>query len=204
MTKKEALEKYLGVEVTERDNDYFETEDGEEYRVYDDDEAYEATKEEIESFIDDLGIGDFTEQFKTWIIDNAVDKDFCESVVRKDVEFDVHDMQYDPDEVLMQAQEYGLLDEDATVDDLYDGIDEDLIEKRMDEIDDYADYLKDVFGEDEFFDMIAKNNAYDVDKIVDEAIEWDGRGHFLAAYDGDEIELDDGNGYIEYYAYRWN
>lgn len=39
-----------------------------------------------------------------------------------------------------------------------------------------------------------------MDDFVANAIEADGRGHFLASYDGEEIELDGG----EYFAYRVN
>jgi hypothetical protein len=39
-----------------------------------------------------------------------------------------------------------------------------------------------------------------IDVFVDDAIQADGRGHFLATYDGEEIELNHG----KYYAYRMN
>lgn len=35
-----------------------------------------------------------------------------------------------------------------------------------------------------------------LDSLVESAIGADGRGHFLSSYDGDEIELDNGNGYL--------
>lgn len=38
----------------------------------------------------------------------------------------------------------------------------------------------------------------DLDEFVADAIQADGRGHFLAMYDGEEIEIDGG----KYYAYR--
>jgi hypothetical protein len=37
------------------------------------------------------------------------------------------------------------------------------------------------------------------DAIIDECIEWDGIAHFIARYDGDEIELNGG-----FFAYRIN
>lgn len=43
------------------------------------------------------------------------------------------------------------------------------------------------------------NNAGDIEEFVQEAIDADGRGHFLSPYDGEEIELENG-----YYAYRVN
>ena len=43
------------------------------------------------------------------------------------------------------------------------------------------------------------NNAGSMDEFVQESIDADGRGHFVANYDGEEIELED-----DYYAYRVN
>lgn len=39
-----------------------------------------------------------------------------------------------------------------------------------------------------------------IDEFIENAIQADGRGHFLASYDGEEIELNHG----KYYAYRIN
>ena len=39
-----------------------------------------------------------------------------------------------------------------------------------------------------------------IDEFVEDAIQADGRGHFLATYDGEEIELN----HSKYYAYRMN
>ena len=47
--------------------------------------------------------------------------------------------------------------------------------------------------------MALINNAGSMDEFVQDAIDADGRGHFVANYDGDEIELENG-----YYAYRVN
>ena len=41
-----------------------------------------------------------------------------------------------------------------------------------------------------------------IDKFVDSAISADGRGHFLAPYDGEEVEVEDDYGYL--YIYRLN
>lgn len=40
----------------------------------------------------------------------------------------------------------------------------------------------------------------DIDEFIEDAIQADGRGHFLATYDGEEIELEHG----KFYAYRMN
>ena len=47
--------------------------------------------------------------------------------------------------------------------------------------------------------MALINNAGSMDEFVQDAIDVDGRGHFVANYDGKEIELEN-----DYYAYRVN
>lgn len=47
-------------------------------------------------------------------------------------------------------------------------------------------------------DMV-KRMISDLDYLVEDAIRWDGRGHFLASYDSEEIELGE-----NCYAYRIN
>ena len=47
--------------------------------------------------------------------------------------------------------------------------------------------------------MALINNAGSLDEFVQESIDADGRGHFVANYDGEEIELEN-----DYYAYRVN
>jgi len=47
--------------------------------------------------------------------------------------------------------------------------------------------------------MALINNAGSMDEFVQECIDADGRGHFVANYDGEEIELEN-----DYYAYRVN
>lgn len=47
--------------------------------------------------------------------------------------------------------------------------------------------------------MALINNAGSMDEFVQECMDADGRGHFVANYDGEEIELEN-----DYYAYRVN
>ena len=55
------------------------------------------------------------------------------------------------------------------------------------------EYIRDMLGDDAIIEYL------DIDKIVDEAIELDGRAHFIANYDHQEIDLGDG-----LFAYRIN
>ena len=77
-----ALADYLEVDpetIAELDTEWhntpdsaFMTEDGEEYRVLDEDEADDAMLEAVESFVGECGIDGFSEYFQDWIKDNAV------------------------------------------------------------------------------------------------------------------------------------
>ena len=210
MTKQEALEKYLGVEVKQGyDDDTFETEDA-EYKVFTEAEADEAIKDYIEDFIDELGIEGFTPEFQDWIYENAVDEDFFYDVVKEYIDNYVYDdLDYDKDQMAEEAVRLDIVEEGTTGadlenDDLYSDIQDELAEKLLDEVDDYAMYIEDNYGKEELARILKETNSYDIQKIVDECIKWDGRGHFLAGYDGAEHELADEDGYIEYYAYQTN
>lgn len=52
-------------------------------------------------------------------------------------------------------------------------------------------------GANDFIYSLVKRTC-GLDSFCEEAVRWDGRGHFLARYDGEEIELLGGN----YYAYK--
>ena len=54
-------------------------------------------------------------------------------------------------------------------------------------------YIRDMLGDKEIEEFL------DIDAIAEQAIDLDGRGHFIAVYDFKEIDLDD-----NLYAYRFN
>ena len=62
---------------------------------------------------------------------------------------------------------------------------------------DEAQYMKDTLGKDAFSEAV--KDHIDLDKVAEEAISEDGVAHFVAYYDGNEIDLGDG-----LYAYRLN
>ena len=70
-----------------------------------------------------------------------------------------------------------------------------------DELDNYVQFYIDEFGYDYVKEELNANwqNIFDIDDIVDTCLDWDGAGHFLAYYDGQEIDLDN-----NYKAYRIN
>lgn len=208
----EALANYLGVEPStinvayEYTDNLFETADGEEYLVVTEDEAYDLAKEDIENTMDDLGLEAFTPQMQDWILENAIDQDYLYDYVREDYENYVYDIENEPDDeygtrLAAECVENGLVSEEDFENGEYVG-DEDLsgllVDHLVDEVDDYGDWFISNFGMDEF-KHILDNTNFDYDAIADECISWDGVAHFIARYDGEEIELDNG-----LYAYRQN
>ena len=83
--KKKTLAEFLGCSendiVYQSDWDAFEVND-EEYRVLDEEEARQAMYEDQESFIDDLGIGGYTQEFRDWIVENALDQSWFEEALQ--------------------------------------------------------------------------------------------------------------------------
>ena len=210
MEKIEELKQFLKeqgedgeVKQSSYDTNLFETEDGREYLVLTDEEADEYTYDDIESFIDDVGLKGFTENFQTDILQNGLDSDWVSEAFRDEMYYRVEDME--DDELLDELKSHGLVGDDASVEDIEedrDSLKEQLVDAYVE--DDYdsdglkVDYFIDIMGQNAFLDLVTNQNAYDIDYIVDECIKWDGRGHFLARYDGAEEETEN------YYIYRAN
>lgn len=222
--KRQALANYLECDVEEieegYDEDHFEH-DGEEYAVYTDEEADKATYDDIENLIDDMGIEAFAPAFQEWIMYNATDTDWFEDAQRESAENYVNDIEDESDgtyenRLIAELVENGILDENN--DFHFDEDDEDqdypLLNDDVDLDSAKDEYIDDMCNEDpvewyennfglgrDFMEMIKKGSgpSLDMDAIVDECNKWDGRGHSLATYDGEEIELEN-----DLYAYRTN
>lgn len=215
--KRQALANYLEVPLEDvvdgYDDDIFEC-NGAEYAVLTDSEADEAVVDEIENSIDDLGLEAFTPSFQDWIIENAIDNpSWFEEALQEDMEYYVDNM--DEEELINELLERGYLSEDDVH---YEEDDEDMEHplindenKLQDARESYTswlvedagdayDWYKRNFGENQVRDLIKNGEiGLDCETIADEATSWDGRGHFLSWYDGQEIELED-----DLYAYRTN
>lgn len=212
--KKQALANYLECDVEEiedgYDEDHFEH-DGEEYAVYTDGEADQATYDYMENIIDELGLEAFTPAMQDWIVSNAIDNvEWFDNALEKDADNYVDNMS--DDEVVEEAIGYDIIDEDDAYIEDEDGNQEinpeldieDLGEKLIDEIvsneNDAYQWYVDNFGDSAVRDLIQDGTLMlDYQAIADECVKWDGRGHFLATYDEDEIELEN-----DLYAYRQN
>lgn len=216
--KEELLAKYLGVEPSEIHQGYnenvFEVGDvefPEEYIVCDHDTAVELAKEDIINIYDDLGLEAFTPNFQEWILNNAIDDGYF----------------YDAYEEIFLEYFNDMLDEDVAdwlidegIVNVYDVYSEEsepwepilrndfdkeewsekYVQTKLSEIDNFVEQYKEDFGDLALVDLF-KNGNIDVDlnKIVDECIKEDGIAHFIASYDGEQIDLGEG-----LYAYRVN
>lgn len=205
----QSLADYLEIdpeEIEEVDDREFEV-DGKTYLVLTDEEADEEFDTQVRSLWDDLGLDGLGDISDT-IIDRCVDEDQLEDFVRNDIEDYVYSMA--DEEVAYECIDEGIVDED----DIYDYDEEDgeevirddvdfddlrdkLIEEKVDNVDDYVEYLRDMGFDDSFFaDYIDEDKAIET---IKDAVDTNGsgRGQEIAYYDGNEIDL--GNGL---YAYR--
>lgn len=155
-------------------NDDESEHDGEEYYVYTDEEADDAFENAEKDLIDDIGVDSFTENFKSWIYENAVDEGFL-------------------DDALYEEREYFEGEEDS--EDMVETIDELL---NSNDVSEKLQYFKDMMGDTDTYKWLAEHDAFDYDAIIDEIKAWDGRGPALASYDGAEEETEN------YYVYRIN
>jgi hypothetical protein len=217
-----ALATYLDIEVDDITNNggtSYETPDGEEYLVVTEDEARDIAEESIQSIFDDLGLESFTETFQDWIQENALNSDWFEDAMRESFDSYVSDIESEDSDTFDNRLIEELFDNELlTIDDfeqdedeeteyptgeLKDDVDlESLKERYIDKLcdQDAIDWYRDNFGDADLREVLKENpNIIDMETVVDRAIDVDGIAHFIATYDGDEIELDNG-----YYAYRTN
>ena len=150
----------------------YETEDGEEWFIGNEEQAYEAAKQDILELFDDMGLESFSESFQDWILEYAIRSDFLDQVREEEAQYREEDGDTDTAEWL----------------------------RDMNDRDFVATLRYDLFGdENEFKKWLKKHDAINLDRVAEEAISWDGVPHFIATYDGNEVELPNG-----LYAYRLN
>ena len=198
MERFEALAKFLGVEVedltvSKYDERVFENEEAGEYIVLTEEEADEAAEESIKELINDMGLESFTEDFQQWILDNCVDSDwFAECLEDYEIGYieEIRDEKSDYEEYKSRLDEEM---NDAGVD-----TEEEFLECLIESAGDPIEWFKDTFGMEEFTNTIEEYNLIDWEAVINEAIEVDGCGHFIATYDGEENEMG------EYFIYRLN
>ena len=172
-------------EITINSEDEIEV-DGATYKVLTDEEAEEEFKSyQRDSFLD-MGLSGYSESFKYWIKENALDTDYFDDIVRESMESYIEDIKYDGEDRLLEEME------DADVE-----TEEEYLEYLIDNAGDSIEYFEGNFGSD-YLDETLQDNPWliDLDKVIEEIKSWDGRG-CIAYYDNEELELDNG-----YFAYR--
>lgn len=215
-----ALADYFDVEESSikfnEADDTFELEDGRVYLVLTEQEAHDKAVEEIESFLDTEGLGVFTEDFMDYVISRFVDEDWFRDALKESNEYYLNDIASESDSVygnrlIAELYDDGFLedadfeeDEDGNIDytTLKDSVDldditEDYVEYLVNRDGDPIESYISNFGKDDFYTAVIDHNLLDISETAEEAIDWDGVAHFIASYDGDELELED-----DYYAYR--
>ena len=160
--------------------------DGATYRVLTYEEAEEEFKSYQENLFDDMGFSGYSENFQSWIKENALDKDYFDDIMRELMESYIEDIKYEGEERLSEEMENAGVETE-----------EEYLEYLIDEAGDSLEYVIDNFGSD-YLDELLEDKPWliDLDRVIEEIEKWDGR-ECLASYDGEEIELDNG-----YYAYR--
>ena len=198
MERIEALAKFLGVEVddltvSKYDERVFENEEAGEYIVLTEEEADEAAEENLKESINDMGLQSFTEDFQQWILDNCVDSDWLAEYLEdyeigyiEDIRCEESDYEEYETRLAEEMEDAGVNTEDE------------FLEYLIECYDDPVEWFKDMFGMEEFTNTIEEYNLIDWEVVINEAIEVDGCGHFIATYDGVENEID------EYFIYRLN
>ena len=211
--KRDALADYLGIDKDKvrltRFDDTFVTEDGDSYLVYTDDEATVNARNAVTDSIDDIGFNSFTEYFRNEVIrQQLVDVDWFDDAMKESYEIYADDIKEEDGEhgnrLFDEMIDKGIISEEDVTEDgeLVDGVNFDeakerFVQKLCDGWENGVEWYITEFGEKDFSETCTQHDLFDYDEIADMAIEWDGRGHFLSVWDGEEVELPNG-----FYAYK--
>lgn len=154
------------IEVITKGRDYFEFKYGrEEYLVFKNyDSAYKYAKNYIREMIDVEGYYLFNEDF----LESCIDEEY----LIKELIDSEYDMIYSDDSLSEREQER-MFNE---------------VEKQIKR--DPIEYLEGIYGRN-WKKEIDIEKYIDEDKLIEEAIDVDGIGHFLAIYDGEELNFGD-------------
>lgn len=149
----------------------------EEYECYNDYHTAEAAaKEDVKSLIEDCG-GVMQCGFQWDNLggrDQYIDEDDAKRIVEEDLEQMLVDMSNRD-----KREEFGTTD------------DEEIVERQLDGIGSYVDYIVDNWGEEQLDNLIKHGHiSFDEDQLAQDCVDADGVAHNLARYDGEEIELD--------------
>ena len=148
-----------------------------------DEEVFNACKEEIEGLIDDAGIMESL----NWDNMGGIEKylsnpDYFEEALRESYENYVQDIAHEEGRLQEEMNEAGVTTPEEYVDYL------------MNQIDDYTEEFIFQFGKENLTAALKEGYvSLDMDAVTEAVIDTDGAGHILSSYDGKEIELADGS-----------
>ena len=205
-----ALAKYLEVEpeeVEEVGENEFSV-NGDTYRVLTDEEADYDFDERVRSLWDELGLDEIGDNFRDYVLENCIDTDQLEDLVRDDISDYVYNMSDEEvadeciDEGIVESEEVYDEESDEWSPELRDDVDfddlrEQLIDEKFNQVDDYVEYFRDLGYDADFFKDYIDEEAV-IDALKDDIdVNGGGRGQELSWVNGEEIELDNG-----FYAYQ--
>lgn len=177
-----------------------------------DSEADNEAKESVISLLDDVGIGAFNVN-----LSDIVNEDWFAEALQESYQSYAYEIKDETDHtygnrLVQEMYDKGILsdedfkeDEEGNIDYSEPKIDiEDKIEEFVDgmvkDAGDPVYWYKDNFGEEAFNRAVKEMGLVNENKLAQEVIDIDGRGHILNRYDGNEYEVEV-NG-VTYYLYE--
>lgn len=170
-----ALANYLDVELDELECAKYDENLfiflNEEYLVLTEEEAYEEVKQEVE---------EYAQFFNDSFLSHCADDELLEEVHLELALNYVEDLSHEEGMLEQEMCHYGASDK------------EELAERIKNEsmLEGAFEYLFNNFGKRKAVEIAFHLGALDIDYMTEEAIQADGRGHFISSYDGVEIEQD--------------
>lgn len=154
-------------------------------------DAEECAIEICKDIIEDCGLTD--NLIHEAEIQGMIDESWFEDFLRESNEYLAYEegIQYIASDEQLEQLENGDITEDEIRENYLEGLNASIDGQWMEE-------YKFQFGESEFQQVLIRENLIDIEELSKYCVDIDGVGHFIASYDGDEIEHDG------YYIYRTN
>lgn len=144
-------------------------------------ESQQEATEQAKALINDCGLNEtliFEAELKGWINEEYF-IDFWQEVHEQQAYNE--DIEYIATEEEMEQLDNGEIDEDTIRENYYNALQSSI---KGEEIQEYKYQM----GQEDFYKMILDNSLIDIDKLAKWCVEMDGAGHYLAHYDGEELE----------------
>ena len=179
------------IESIEIDSNIITTDLGEYKVFYDYTDAEAEAVEQCKQIIEDCGLTEnlIFEAEIQGLIDTQWFIDFWEEIHESNAYEE--DIQYIATDEELEQLENGEISEDEIRDNYFNSLQDSIKGQEMDE-------YKYQLGEEQFHDILIREGLIDIEALAQWCVDMDGVAHFLASYDGEEIEE---NGY---YIYRVN